>query len=153
MPQTARPIADVSTGGWTPTPASPADLYSHLNAPSPDGASYVTAPAGGGAFEVKLGPVFSPRTDTGHAYALRPAAMTALVTLATADDRAHLDNTMACWQTNRSVYAPGEFIFFNLTVRPMCVADRKSPLRRPGPRPDPVSGTTIRTPADAGFVG
>ena len=62
--QFGRPIADITTAGFAPTP-----LYSALNETSPDGtASEVTSTNNGGnqTVEVKLGPVTDPLSSTGH---------------------------------------------------------------------------------------
>jgi hypothetical protein len=60
MTQVARPAADVSNSGWSPTP-----LYAHINTASPnDGAPISCALPPGGSFEVALAPAARPITGT-----------------------------------------------------------------------------------------
>jgi hypothetical protein len=56
MGQVARPSADVSSSGWSPTPA-----YSHVNGASPNDGSPVISPVPtGGTFDVQLQPLAWP---------------------------------------------------------------------------------------------
>ncbi len=55
MTQKARPAADVSNDGWTPTP-----VYAQLNEAVPDDGTFVTAPAQGGSFIVRLARLAAP---------------------------------------------------------------------------------------------
>jgi hypothetical protein len=60
MTQVARPAADVSNSGWSPTP-----LYAQINTPSPnDGAPISCTLPRGGTFEVALAPMARPITGT-----------------------------------------------------------------------------------------
>lgn len=60
MAQFGRPSSDVTSGGWQPTPTSPAALYPHVNGVEPNDASFITCPAGGGTVELGLNPVGVP---------------------------------------------------------------------------------------------
>lgn len=72
MSQVARPVCDVTRGGWRPPP-----VYAAIDEPAPDDGDFVASPGGpaGDAFEVKLGPVCRPVTGP-HRLRVRMRAST-----------------------------------------------------------------------------
>jgi hypothetical protein len=66
-PRFARPTADVSNGGWTPSVGT--DLYAVLDEVTPDATDYISADPMGGtpvSCELALGPIADPGTSAGQ---------------------------------------------------------------------------------------
>jgi hypothetical protein len=111
MTQVARPAADVSNSGWSPTP-----LYAQINTPTPnDGAPIACALPPGGSFEAALAPMARPITGT-HTLTVRLQKTDPTVSLVTFS-LLQGPEPGASLISAQSVVPTQGFVSYNLTLR------------------------------------